>query len=265
MFAIQLLQSLLVDNKMAIINESDFFNIIEVLNRVLVHSRTPPDGLAMLMDAVLNNRDQTSIMAEKATSGALVHIHSGILQMRNNPDMSDIVPGLLEKTEGLLHEWISMYHNHQSNRDWPKMFQHFIQQMSLAGVLKTDDLITNFFRIATHLCVDAVYRLVLDQTINAAEVRSKTAQTLDPFVRLIVLLVKHSGDNSNSNTKLHLFNKIVGLVAGCLLQDQEMRGHEFHQLPYHRIFLLLFIEMNSNEPVLENINFQVYLLDDDYS
>ena len=51
--------------------------------------------------------------------------------------------------------------------------------------------------------------------------------------------------------------QVLGIVAGVLLQDHEVRYTEFQQLPYHRIFIMLFIELNAPEPILEGINYQV--------
>uniref|UniRef100_A0A2C9KX85 CCR4-Not complex component Not1 C-terminal domain-containing protein n=1 Tax=Biomphalaria glabrata TaxID=6526 RepID=A0A2C9KX85_BIOGL len=51
--------------------------------------------------------------------------------------------------------------------------------------------------------------------------------------------------------------QVLGIMAGVLLQDHEVRYTEFQQLPYHRIFIMLFIELNAPEPILEAINFQV--------
>ena len=45
-------------------------------------------------------------------------------------------------------------------------------------------------------------------------------------------------------------------MAGVLLQDQEVRGAEFQQLAYHRILIMLFLELNAPEQVLDSINFQ---------
>lgn len=169
----------------------------------------------------------------------------------------DDPPGLVEKTDYLLREWINMYHTQSTGRDSTKAFGMFVHQMNMHGILKTDDLITRFFRLSTQLCVENVYRNIADQSSQANVIRAKCFHTLDPFVKLIALLVKHSGDTSNTSTKIHLLNKVLGIVAGCLLQDHENRGIEFHQLPYHRIFIMLFLELNTPEPVLEAINFQV--------
>jgi CCR4-NOT transcription complex subunit 1 len=57
--------------------------------------------------------------------------------------------------------------------------------------------------------------------------------------------------------QINLLNKVLGIVAGVLLQDHESHQLEFQQLPYHRIFIMLFLELNAPEPILEAINFQV--------
>lgn len=163
----------------------------------------------------------------------------------------------MEKTEYLLREWISMHHNPTHARDPTKAFGMFVHQMNIHGILKTDDLITRFFKLSTQMCVDSCYRALADTSAAIPVVRAKCFHSLDAFVRLIALLVKHSGDSTNTHTKINLLNKVLGIVAGVLLQDQEMRGTDFQQLPYHRIFIMLFLELCAPEPVLEAINYQV--------
>lgn len=51
--------------------------------------------------------------------------------------------------------------------------------------------------------------------------------------------------------------QVLGTVATVLFQDHEGRHTEFQQLPYHRIFIMLLVELNQPEPILEAINFQV--------
>lgn len=129
--------------------------------------------------------------------------------------------------------------------------------MNCHGILKTDDLITRFFRLSTQMVVELCYRLLPDQNSTQTAIRNKIFHTVDAFVKLIALLVKHSGDSSNTATKINLLNKVLGIVAGVLLQDHEGRQLEFNQLPYHRVFIMLFLELNAPEPILEAINFQV--------
>ena len=46
-------------------------------------------------------------------------------------------------------------------------------------------------------------------------------------------------------------------MAGVLLIDHDVRHTQFQQVPYHRIFIMLFLELNAPDAILENINFQV--------
>lgn len=81
-------------------------------------------------------------------------------------------------------------------------------QMHQQGILKTDELITRFFRLCTEMCVDLCYRALSEQSHSPTLVRAKCFHTLDAFVRLIALLVKHSGDTNNTITKINLLNKV---------------------------------------------------------
>lgn len=87
---------------------------------------------------------------------------------------------------------------------------HVFPQMHQNGILKTDDLITRFFRLCTEMCVDLCYRALGEQTHSPTVLRAKCFHTLDAFVRLIALLVKHSGDTANTITKINLLNKVSG-------------------------------------------------------
>jgi CCR4-NOT transcription complex subunit 1 len=91
--------------------------------------------------------------------------------------------------------------------------------MHQQGILKTDDLITRFFRLCTEMCVDLCYRALGEQTHSHSPltlVRAKCFHTLDAFVRLIALLVKHSGDNNNTVTKINLLNKVRCRMSVCV-------------------------------------------------
>ncbi|XP_076110950.1 CCR4-NOT transcription complex subunit 1-like isoform X1 [Mytilus galloprovincialis] len=247
--AMQVVQRFCVDDK-ASATESDFTNTIEALTTISTRTRQSPEGLSNLLE---NLRPNTDFGLERALGGPTTMMQTGILQAREIDDP----PGLHDKAELLLRDWVNMYHSPQAGRDSTKAFTAFVQSMHQQGILKTDDLITRFFRLCTEMCVDLCYRALIDQTQNPAIVRTKCFYTLDAFVRLIALLIKHSGDTTNTITKINLLNKVLGIVAGVLLQDHAVRNTEFQQLPYHRIFIMLFIELNAPDHVLENINYQV--------
>ncbi|XP_053558399.1 CCR4-NOT transcription complex subunit 1 [Bombina bombina] len=254
-FAMQLVKILLVDERsVSHVTEADFFHTIETLMRINAHSRgNAPEGLPQLMDVVRSNFEA---MIERAQGGPNFMMHSGISQASEYDDP----PGLREKAEYLLREWVNLYHSAAAGRDSTKAFSAFVGQMHQQGILKTDDLITRFFRLCTEMCVEISYRAQAEQQHNPAAnptmIRAKCYHNLDAFVRLIALLVKHSGEATNTVTKINLLNKVLGIVVGVLLQDHEVRQSEFQQLPYHRIFIMLLLELNAPEHVLETINFQ---------
>ncbi|XP_033331917.1 CCR4-NOT transcription complex subunit 1 isoform X4 [Megalopta genalis] len=258
-FAMQLVQLYLIDERQTThVTESDLFHTIEILAR-MAHHRAPPEGILLfrltnLIESLRVNHDP-GVLADRAPAGPTAHIHSGILQVRAR-DFDD-PPGLMEKTEYLLREWVSMHHNPTHARDPTKAFGMFVHQMNMHGILKTDDLITRFFKLSTQMCVDLCYRALAETNAAPSVVRAKCFHSLDAFVRLVALLVKHSGDSTNTHTKINLLNKVLGIVAGVLLQDHEIRGTDFQQLPYHRIFIMLFLELCAPEPVLEAVNYQV--------
>ncbi|XP_066906424.1 CCR4-NOT transcription complex subunit 1 isoform X2 [Halyomorpha halys] len=254
-FAMQLVQLYLIDDRNnSVITENDLFNVVEILVRINAHSRQPPEGLNALID-LLRATHESNIFSDR-THGPAALIISGIHHGKARE--YDDPPGLAEKTEYLLREWVGIYHSPQGAKDPNKAFSLFVHQMNCHGILKTDDLITRFFRLSTQMVVELCYRLLPDVTgTSATAVRNKMFHTVDAYVKLISLLVKHSGDANNSQTKINLLNKVLGIVAGVLQQDHETHQTEFQQLPYQRIFIMLFLELNGTEPILDAINFQI--------
>lgn len=267
-FIMQLVQVYLVDDpSSSVINEADLQNTLEALVR-LCHCRQAPEGLMALIDALRMKHDL--LAEERLTSGnslggtstplpagASLHFHSGVTQARDFQDP----PALQEKTEVLLREWIQMYHSPTAGQGSGSAFQHFVKQMNLHGILKTDDLITRFFRICITMCRDLCVRSIMEhgQGPPPPYVRGKCFQNLDAFVCLIALLVKHSGEATNPTTKINLLNKVLGLVCGIMIHDIESNTTDFQQLPYHRILIMLFLELNAPEAILESINLPVLM------
>ena len=63
---------------------------------------------------------------DRAPGGPTSMMQSGISQAREIDDP----PGLHEKTEYLLREWVNMYHSPAAGRDSTKAFSAFVQQVS---------------------------------------------------------------------------------------------------------------------------------------
>lgn len=255
-FAMQVIQHYFVDTRPnPLIVDNEFFNTIDLLMRVSGHPRAP-EGLSHLVELLhLSSYEPSSLILDRVSSGPTQHIHSGILQVRTN-DYDD-PPGFVEKVEYLLKDWVTLYHTQAIGRDPIKTFGIFVNKMNLYGILKTDDLITRFFRQATQMCIDLTYRNLNDSSASPQQTKSKVFQWIDAFVRLISLIVKHSGESGHSTTKVNMLNKILGIIVGVLLQDQEQHGIQFQQLGYHRLFIMLFLELSAPEPILENISLNI--------
>ncbi|XP_073847856.1 CCR4-NOT transcription complex subunit 1 isoform X2 [Musca autumnalis] len=256
-FAITLMERLLTDERStSIIAETELLVTIEMLSRLTQHRHRYPEALSHLIDMLFgssNTMDAGTFGAvtDRYLAGATQYIHSGMQHVRSND--CDDPPGLQEKTEFLLKDWVSIYsQSHNLSRE-TKNFGSFVQKMNMYGILKTDDLITRFFRQATQFCMDLVYRILNDPTHTPVQAKTKIFHWIDAFVHLIALLVRHSGESGNPTTKINLLNKVLGIVLGILLQDQEVHCSSFQQLGYHRFFVMLFLELSSPDAVLESL------------
>lgn len=175
-FAMQLIQHYCIDERPnSVITENELFNTIELLVRI-VQTQRAPEGLSHLIEMLKVTHDPNNYLMDRSNSGPTQHIHSGIVQVRAN-DIDD-PPGLLDKTEYLLKDWVTIYYTQSTGRDPIKAFGTFVNKMNIYGILKTDDLITRFFRQATQICIDLVYRHLNDPNIVMAIANQKYFSTL---------------------------------------------------------------------------------------
>ncbi|EHB01270.1 CCR4-NOT transcription complex subunit 1 [Heterocephalus glaber] len=125
-FAMQLVKILLVDERsVSHVTEADLFHTIETLMRINAHSRgNAPEGLPQLMEVVRSNYEA---MIDRAHGGPNFMMHSGISQASEYDDP----PGLREKAEYLLREWVNLYHSAAAGRDSTKAFSAFVGQVEL--------------------------------------------------------------------------------------------------------------------------------------
>ena len=64
-------------------------------------------------------------LLDRSSGGPTSMMHSGISQAREFDDP----PGLHDKTEFLLREWVNMYHSPAAGRDSTKAFSAFVGQV----------------------------------------------------------------------------------------------------------------------------------------
>ena len=86
---------------------------------LICHIRLP-----QLMEVVRSNYEA---MIDRAHGGPNFMMHSGISQASEYDDP----PGLREKAEYLLREWVNLYHSAAAGRDSTKAFSAFVGQVEL--------------------------------------------------------------------------------------------------------------------------------------
>lgn len=100
-------------------------------------SRLCVPRLPQLMDVVRSNYEA---MIDRAHGGPNFMMHSGISQASEYDDP----PGLREKAEYLLREWVNLYHSAAAGRDSTKAFSAFVGQVrNLRKWINNRDLFFN--------------------------------------------------------------------------------------------------------------------------
>lgn len=88
-------------------------------------------SLPQLMDVVRSNYEA---MIDRAHGGPNFMMHSGISQASEYDDP----PGLREKAEYLLREWVNLYHSAAAGRDSTKAFSAFVGQVYAHAARQND-------------------------------------------------------------------------------------------------------------------------------
>lgn len=123
----------------------------------------------------------------------------------------DDPPGLQEKTDNVLHEWRTLLQSPLTDVEFSQNFNIYVHRMNMNGILKSDDMITRFFRIATQMCIQNVYQQLNEERANPPPVppkREKYYVMCDSFIKLVTLLIKNTADAGNPTPKLNLLNKV---------------------------------------------------------
>ena len=129
----------------------------------------------------------------------------------------------------------------------------------MQGLFRSDDTIAKFLRMTIQLCVNSVYDIIR-QAPSMTSSSTTTQQThyarchqgIDSLCRFLSLLTTHTSDIHNYGARIHLINRILGILAAHCFADHEDQGDQFHPLAYQRIILNLFQE--STAAIASNIS-----------
>ncbi|EJW83241.1 Cnot1 protein [Wuchereria bancrofti] len=223
-------------------------NEVALIGSRSVTSLPPPSTIA---DRVHNSLPAT-LVASMPLSGPV----GGSTHLRGD-NMEDGAE-LQSKVEMILREWIQLCYTPQAQKEPQQALAQIVHVMHEQGVISTDEMITRFFRLCTEMCVDVSYRLIKNDVSShpTTVVRQRCYYTLDAFVKLTCLMIKHS-DGSQYQTKINLLKKVLNIITNVLHLDHEVRGTDFHSMPYQRILIIMFNELTAPDPTLDVISWHI--------
>ncbi|CAH8610758.1 unnamed protein product [Schistosoma haematobium] len=260
-----------------VLNEYDLWSTLEALrNRVTflnntnlsTSSLTDPLGLRLRLACArvrglldLGLMEQSPLFNNPScTIGAL---YAGCSQAHEFDDP----PNLQEKVELIMRNWVEIYQS-PKQRD-PATIDALLSQLTQIGVLPNINNSTRFLRLATIFVIErALKQLKLEEqqqqqqpqvsngggggsnfSSNPAINRVAAYVELDAYARLVSILINQLGETPQSeypNAKVALLNKVLGLIVGTLLQEHEVRRDLFHPMPFERLLVILFVELQSS-------------------
>ncbi|VIO90991.1 CCR4-Not complex component, Not1 family protein [Brugia malayi] len=223
-------------------------NEVALIGSRSVASLPPPSTIA---DRVHNSLP-AALVASVPLSGPV----GGSTHLRGD-NMEDGAE-LQSKVEMILREWIQLCYTPQAQKEPQQALAQIVHVMHEQGVISTDEMITRFFRLCTEMCVDVSYRLIKNDVSShpTTVVRQRCYYTLDAFVKLTCLMIKHS-DGSQYQTKINLLKKVLNIITNVLHLDHEVRGTDFHSMPYQRILIIMFNELTAPDPTLDVISWHI--------
>ncbi|CAD5215160.1 unnamed protein product [Bursaphelenchus okinawaensis] len=159
------------------------------------------------------------------------------------------------KVESILREWINMCNQHIAPQ---AALTTIVNMMRENGILVTDDMITQFFKVCADICFDVAYRLLKCQDLAQINfnVKQRCYFTLDAFVRLTCLMIKYSADG-NHGTKLNLLRRVLSIITQAVMSDHDQKQTDFNGMPFMRIIIQMFTELTAEDPALEAISWDI--------
>jgi len=162
-----------------------------------------------------------------------------------------------------------------SGRQSQQNVSGYLQCITSAGVLTTEESIERFLRIA---CENAVQRCFTDASLPPPEADKRSEQqrleelpddaaqigaaevspvnlnfhAVDVYAKLVNVLMKYSD-------KVQMLSRALSAIAKAIVADSESKQAHFNQRPYFRILLNLMVDMSNPDPAMEQVNFQVLI------
>jgi len=280
LLAIKILSSIVLEETTNPSNPSEmsFTHTIEVLNNLInvegilnVQTKTT---INQLMESIkskfleaqqINESKQiyTRVMHNSlhkilAHESRVSQFHSFLGLDRAKAKKMDDRPGFSRIVESKINEWSNIVYGQENIQ---KSYIAFVRQLQLYKVFDSDDNITMFFRFCTEYLVSNACKTLQEMAnnhtmINPSMSRNKCYHFLDAYVELIYMIIKYPPGGETNQRSITCLNQILGVIIGVMHQDQEVKGPDFHQMPYQRIIQILFIKLIPNNSGIDSLTFQ---------
>ncbi|KAK3590414.1 hypothetical protein CHS0354_022536 [Potamilus streckersoni] len=252
-FAMKLVQCYCINRGIkSLVTVIDLSSTIKALTLITANPVQKPEGLKTLIEN-LHQTDGKFGVLDDMYGEPTEYMQCSISRALRTDDP----PWMPVKAKFLLSDWVNMIQWLTADEESCIAFATFKRQADQLGILEKDDLVTRFFRLCTETCVDIDNNMLDQENLRPIDNETKCYFTCDAYAHLLALLVKYVGGVTNTVIKINLLNKVLGIVAGVVLRDNQDNQTAFHNMLYHRIIIRLFIDLNAAEPIFENINVQV--------
>ncbi|CAF0747026.1 unnamed protein product, partial [Didymodactylos carnosus] len=164
------------------------------------------------------------------------------------------------KAKLILSEWVNITITQANRIAQQQAFQNVFNQMNIQGIFRSDDTIAKFLRMTIQLCVNSVYDIIRSTPANQPPHYIRCHQGIESLCRFLSLLTTHTSDLSNFAARIHLINRILGILAAlCQVDHDDQQSDQFHPIAYQRIILNLFQESTASENTNDHVMYYIYL------
>ena len=153
--------------------------------------------------------------------------------IENISDESSVVKR--HQMQYIFAEWVTLCRQSQTSDG---IFVAFILELHNQQLLNSQEEMVLFLRLCIDICVETMEREDLNVTADSNE----AFFDVDSLAKLVVLLVKNQGESSGSvqGNKPAYMNSILSLLVLILNNHHVMRGEQFNQRMFFRLFSSIF-------------------------
>ena len=264
-FAVNFLRNCVIEQPCCV--DSDIASILDSLHRISLIGKQPAEAVRDLLEIIRlnytslanpstnnetnsnnesNANAQSTNKIDKLAIISLSVISNGQKYLSSTDELETAT--IANKAKHILSDWVTLTMTQTNRISQQQSFQGVFNQMNMQGLFRSDDTIAKFLRMTIQLCVNSVYDIIRQAPPISSSSSTQQAhytrchQGIDSLCRFLSLLTTHTSDMNNYGARIHLINRILGILAAHCFADHEEQGDQFHPLAYQRIILNLFQE-----------------------